>query len=310
MVNCSYELEKYWDEKVKMSKNKFDKLIEKRDAQLNKIKSKIEKDNKVSLKIVEIIHQGSCRMKTLIKQDEEYDIDVGIVFDENSLKKNNKTHPGAIKDYILDKLKDGRFTKPTEKKKNCIRIFYKDNYHIDIVVYNKKQDTEYYLASSEWEKSNPKNINSWFDEEKRNKLYLRKIVQLLKKWSKSRDGFNMPSGLIFTILASECYFESDRLDESFYKTLQNIKNRLKENLRIYIPNTNIEITSSNKHKNRVKNFLKRLEDDFSKDFGKLSIEQDKNRVLNIWKKFFNDDFFDQFAKTKQVASESYLWRSH
>jgi len=120
MVNCSYELENYWDEKVKMSKNKFDKLIEKRDAQLNKIKSKIEKDNKVSLKIVEIIHQGSCRMKTLIKQDEEYDIDVGIVFDENSLKKNNKTHPDTIKDYILKKLKDDRFTKPTEKKKNCM----------------------------------------------------------------------------------------------------------------------------------------------------------------------------------------------
>ena len=70
MTDCSYELEKYWDEKVKMPKDKFEILIEKRNIQLDKIKSKIEKDDKVSLKIIDTIYQGSCRMKTLIEPSE------------------------------------------------------------------------------------------------------------------------------------------------------------------------------------------------------------------------------------------------
>jgi len=305
MIDCSKELEQYWNEKVKMPQKKYEELIEKRDNRLKKIESEIKNDKKIDLKIVEKIHQGSCRMKTLIQQNEEYDIDMGIVFDSENLKENNKTHPNTIKEYILKKLKDDRFAKEPEKKKNCIRIYYKDNFHIDMVIYKKENDI-YYLASNEWEESNPKNINKWFDEEKSQKQYLKKIVQLLKKWSKSRESWNMPSGLIFSILAAECYDYRDRIDESFYYTLKNIFNRLEKDKTIKIPNTNIEITQSNKHKNKVENLFNKLKDFFdgSETINSSTIENtnDKKKALLTWKKFFNDDFFEQIIENKMEAN--------
>lgn len=293
MVNCSRELEKYWDEKVKLPQAKYNELKQKRDAQIEKLKANLKVDS-FPLPI-EFINQGSYAMKTLIQQDDEYDIDVGVVFNKEDLEINSKQLPSSIKYYIGQKLKDERFSKSPSVLKNCVRVNYKENYHIDMPVF-RKNGTALELATNKgWESSNPQNINRWFQSEKASKPHLKKIVQLLKKWSKSRSDWSMTSGLILSILASECYIDDDSIDRSFYKTLEKINIRLKKCRIVFVPNSSVDITAEAKHKEKVKNLSEKLSGYFNGMFKEHNFS-DKNRALKIWKMFFADNYFEEFIR--------------
>jgi len=279
MIDCSYELEKY------------NELMEKRDLQVNKLKANLTSDN-FPLP-VEFINQGSYAMKTLVQQDEEYDLDVGVVFNKVDLEIKNKLLPSAIKYHIGQKLKDERFNKSPSVMKNCIRVNYKENYHIDMPIFRKNDEVLELATSKGWEISNSKNINRWFSSEKSNKKYLKKIVQLLKKWSKSRQDWSMPSGLILSILASECYIDDEKLDVCFYKTLEKINLRLKKCIVVFIPNTIIDITSESKHMVKVRSLSEKLSGYFNGGF-KESNFYEKNRALKVWTLFFKDKYFREF----------------
>ena len=294
MVDCSRELEKYWDEKVKLSQDKYSELMRKRDLQIEKLKTNLSLEP-LYPQPTEFINQGSYAMKSLIQQDDEYDIDVGIVFDKVALDSYDRKEPAYIKNQIGKKLKDERFSKSPSVLKNCVRVNYKENYHIDMPVFRKNGDVLELASGSSWEESNPKYINQWFQTEKSKKPHLKKIVQLLKKWSKSRSDWSMPSGLILSILASECYCYDERLDKSFYATLSAINLRLQRNKNIQIPNTSTVITSSEKHSEKVKNLSEKLKSFFDGGF-KLYGEEDKQRALKVWKAFFNDRYFEELIK--------------
>lgn len=296
MVDCSKELEKYWDEKVKLSQDKYYELMEKRDAQIRKLIANLSTEPKYP-QPVEFINQGSYAMKTLIQQDDEYDIDVGVVFEKSALDGLGRSEPAYIKYHIGKKLKDDRFAKPPSVLKNCVRVNYKENYHIDMPVFRKNGYVLELASGSSWESSNPKHINQWFQAEKANKPHLKKIVQLLKKWSKSRSEFKntMPSGLILSILASECYCYDQRLDKSFYATLSAINLRLQRTKMVQLPNTTSIITSSQKHQKKVANLSEKLKSYFNGSF-KLYGEEDKQRALKVWKHFFADRYFEGFLE--------------
>lgn len=161
------------------------------------------------------------------------------------------------------------------------------------------------LASSEWEESDAKSINKWFKEQKKEKSELKKLVQLMKKWARSRKSWNLPSGLILTILTDEKYVKVTRLDERFYWTLKSLYQRLKNDKKVCNPTNDDEITSSDKHKKKVENLYDRLNEMFdvngNVNLSELETTKDKKKALFIWKKFFNDDFFD---KQIQVGTES------
>ena len=295
MVDCSRELEKYWDEKVKLPQDKYNELMKKRDLQIDKLKSNLKSDN-FPLPI-EFINQGSYAMKTLVQQNEEYDLDIGVVFNKEDLENKNKSQPSSIKYYIVQKLKDERFAKSSSVLKNCVRVNYKENYHIDMPVFRKNANTLELATSTGWESSNPQNINRWFQHEKSNKPHLKKIVQLLKKWSKSRSEFKniMPSGLILSILASECYIDDDRLDISFYKTLDKMNIRLKKCRIVFVPNTSVDITVEAKHREKVKKLSEKLSGYFNGMFKENNF-RDKDRALKVWKMFFADRYFEGFIR--------------
>lgn len=294
MVDCSRELEKYWDEKVKLSQDKYNELMQKRNLQIEKLKTNLSLES-LYLQPIEFINQGSYAMKTIIQQDDEYDIDVGVVFDKVSLDRFDRKEPAYIKNHIGKKLKDERFAKSPSVLKNCVRVYYRDGYHIDMPIFRKNGSILELASVKSWEQSNPKHINQWFQSEKSNKPHLKKIVQLLKKWSKSRSDWSIPSGLILSILASECYCYDDRLDKSFYGTLSAMNLRLQRNKNIKIPNTNIVITSAQKHSEKVVNLSEKLKIYFNNWF-KLYGEEDKQRALKVWKAFFNDRYFEEFLR--------------
>ena len=308
MINCEKEIKAYWDEKVKLLQRDVKTLTGHRDANMKKLKKRLKEDDFPLYN--EEINQGSYSMKTIIQHPKnDYDIDVGIVFKEEDLKSKSKNDPLKIRQYIANLMKDQRFKEQPDCKKNCVRIHYNDGYHIDIPIYkkciNSSDELILKLASSDWEESDAKSINKWFREQKKEKLELKKLVQLTKKWSRSRISWNLPSGLILTILTDEKYVEKTRLDERFYWTLKSLYERLRNDKEVYNPTNNDEITLSEKHKKKVENLYDRLHEMFDVDgkvnFSELETTQDKKKALFIWKKFFNDDFFD---KQIQVGNES------
>ena len=303
MINCEKEIKEYWDEEVKLLQKDVNTLRGHRDSNMKKLKKRLKEDNFPLYK--ESINQGSYSMKTIIQHPKnDYDIDVGVVFTEEDLKSKGKNDPLKIRQYIAELMQDDRFNKQPDCKKNCVRIHYNDGYHIDIPIY-RESETIQELASSKWEKSDPKSINRWFKKQKKEKTELKKLVQLIKKWARSRKNWNLPSGLILTILIDEKYIEKTRLDERFYWTLKSLYERLKNDKKVCNPTNDDEITSSEKHQKKVEKLYDSLNEMFdingNVNLSELETTQDKKKALLIWKKFFSDDFFE---KQIQVGTES------
>jgi len=170
MVDCSYELNRYWDEKVKLPQKDYDELMQKRDLQIGKLKANLQVDN--FPQAIEFVNQGSYAMKTLIQQSEEYDLNIGVVFDKNDLISENKLQPSSIKYYVGQKLKIKRFLKLPSVMKNCIRVNYKENYHIAMPIFRKDENILELATTKGWESSNPQNINRWFAVKKCRVLFI------------------------------------------------------------------------------------------------------------------------------------------
>ena len=224
MVDCNSELNKFYNEKVRLG-NLWNTLGKYRDINLDRLKNGLRNNNSPAYN--DTISQGSYSMRTIVQHvNNDYDIDVGVVFDNSKI--GNMTSKD-IKDMVYRAIQDDRFQKAPEVLKNCVRVYYSEGHHVDMAIYRKKDDKQE-LASSDWEESNPKEIVEWFDNAVINKSpddsngrQLRRIVRFLKFWSISRKTWDMPSGLILTILAVECYAPiKARDDQAFYDTLKKI----------------------------------------------------------------------------------------
>lgn len=92
------------------------------------------------------------------------------------------------------------------------------------------------LKGKGWIASDPREFIKWFNKHADKGGQLKRIVRYLKAWSDFRAG-NLPSGLIFTILAANNFSINNRDDVAFYKTLLNIKENLNLSFNCYRPTT-------------------------------------------------------------------------
>jgi hypothetical protein len=308
LFDCSKEIKEFLDEKVKLSKDDMSDLKEYRDKNLTRLTNGLEKNGDPAYH--KFINQGSDAMKTIIQHpDNDYDIDVGIIFKRDDLKgsQNADKTPLDSRKMVCEAMQDDRFNKAPKVLKNCVRVFYKEGHHVDMPVYrtyeNENGRVILELAGSEWEESDPEAINRWFKEEKKRKSKLKDIVQLSKKWSKSRDSWNMPSGLIFTILLSENHTNHKRVDEVFYWSLKELRDRLNNDKKVCNPTNCDEITSSEKHLKKVEFLLEKLDDTLDNNLAIL--EEDScsyEEAMKAWSKFFKDDFFKDKIPLKKETS--------
>lgn len=204
-----------------------------RDALRDKIKSYFkEKQNGFFPKF----HgQGSFMMNTIINPlDGEFDIDDGIYFvvEQKPLQSIATFHR-----WIYEAVDGHTKEKPVDKN-TCIRVIYKGDYHIDLPIYYIVGNNYPYLAhkDSGWIVSDPREFIRWFKSYTDAKGQLRRIVRYLKAWSDYKSA-DLPSGLIFTILATENIQYDSRDDIALYNTLVNIKSYLDFSFACYRPTT-------------------------------------------------------------------------
>lgn len=205
-----YLQDKYliFDKNITLNKTYKDKIRTGRDTLRNKLNGCFIDAGYNSPKHMT---QGSYAMYTALlpTDNEDFDLDNGVYLQGYSINQSdwpdvNKVHE-QIKNYL------NGHTHNIIDKSTCVRIEYKDNYHIDLPIYimgvDDKQDDVAYLAHKEsgWIISDPQAFRDWFNShvQASNDRVIRRIVKYIKKWARNKD-VNL-SGMAISILVAESY---------------------------------------------------------------------------------------------------------
>lgn len=314
MIDCSKEIERSFTENVRLPEKARNEMRQKRKANQDRLRSGLEKGDKPLPK--RHVKQGSYAMHTMVLPPDkdptpDYDIDDGAVFNRFELRgpQGSEMNPHEAREMVRNAVDDGKFNTPPETLKNCVRVYYEPGYHVDIPVYREFEDnsgeTILELASSEWRKSDPSVLTTWFNNsvitkspDTANGRQMRREVCLFKKFARSRRNWNLPSGLILSILTDEVYIPIEgRDDEAFFNLLQAISNRLNQaGLQVYNPCDPVEELTKGLEDPQMKELKDRLYSALDRLHAVRTETCDKNEALKRWNEIFNTDFFDAFIE--------------
>lgn len=228
MADCHDLFGKY-HENISLPPGKRGYLVSARNAIRKLIKSHFKDVLKVE--VPKFRGQGSYAMKTMVSPlNGEFDIDDGVYLEHLSdTEDTDWPTPATVHSWIITAVEDHTKNKPIDKN-TCVRVSYAGDYHVDLPSYAELLGT-YQLADKArgWVKSDPKALTDWFlhQLELRGEQ-LRHVVRYFKAWSdyqKQKHG-KIANGLLLTVLAEENFVSSDRDDESFAKTMENMRNRI------------------------------------------------------------------------------------
>lgn len=312
MFDLSSQFEQFYSDNVILPQSEKNKLRDKKKLNLDRLDSGLEeynKDNKTNYNVVETREQGSVAMSTVTQNDSnDYDIDVAIIFNADEIEDKGSI---AIKNVIVDALKRKctQMKKDPEALTNCVRVEYAEGYHVDFAIYRrtlqKNGSYTYEHAGSSWSDRDPAAINNWFaDEIKKRGEALRKVIRLSKMFCKSRPSWQMPCGLIQSVICDEKLQIYDRLDELFYYTMVSVKNRLLSSVEVYNPTDGKPLLLKEKDRTEMENWKNRLEDKLSNLDILLTTDSEKE-AKNAWHDFFNHDFWETSNTTESCAFSNY-----
>nr|RNJ69403.1 MAG: hypothetical protein EDM05_08980 [Leptolyngbya sp. IPPAS B-1204] len=233
--------------------------------------------------------QGSFMMNTIIcPLDGEFDVDDGIYFlvDQKPIYSVSTFH-----DWIYKAVDEHTQQKPVDKQ-TCVRLIYAGQYHLDLPIYYVVEGQCPRLAhkGKGWIDSDPREFIKWFNQQADKEGQLKRIVRYLKAWSDCRAG-DLPSGLIFTVLAANNISFHDRDDVAFYQTLVNIKNSLDGWFVCYRPTTpRGEDLLTNYSKTNKDYFLGQLSSSIESAEKALSDKTNQKDACKAWQRHFGDRF--------------------
>lgn len=221
-------------------------------------------------------YQGSSQLGTMIRtKDDTCDYDMGIYFG-----KEPDVTAKTLQGWVWDAVENTTSTKPIHKNK-CIRVIYKNDYHIDLPVYYKpkffddKVSPEIAIKSNGFSPSDPRAFIQWYKAHTNYTAKTIRVVRYLKSWGDNKQE-SMPSGLTMSLLAIRNIVYNDREDIMLRDTLKQIKTAIDKKWECLMPTTPgddlfADITDIQKN-----NFKSNLSD-FVLDADK-AIETEKNQL--------------------------------
>ncbi|QDT52995.1 hypothetical protein Pan44_10100 [Caulifigura coniformis] len=322
MFDCASDVLGYHDEKVTLAKPEQDEMRDRRGANRDRLKKGLEKAEKPAPK--EFNSQGSYSMKTMTQDAaKDYDIDDGVYFEKDKLKGPRGGEMTALeaRQMVRDALDDGSFKTPPKLHTNCVRVQYGAGYQVDVPVYRRvsteeagKESIHYELASSEWKRSDARDVTAWFDDENQkqspdevNGRQLRRITRLIKKFAKSRSSWKPQtlSGFGITILVVEQYRKSaDREDSSVYDTMKAIRDRLNGSLVINNPVTPNEAVTNGTDDSKAKFFRDRLSDAIRWLEPLFESDCTQVKARKCWDDVYDTSYFSDLNPKKEKASSA------
>lgn len=312
MFNCSKEIVSYHDDRVTLPQSERTEMRDRRNSNRNRVKNGLK--DKEDPAAEEFVSQGSYEMKTMVQhRAKDYDIDDGVYFAKEDLKNCSGNDRSALeaRQMVRDSVDDGGFKNQPETRKNCVRVYYEKGYHVDLPVYRRVEEKDAFgntkeffeLASSDWVRSDARDVTDWFTTENRNQSpddtngrQLRRITRFIKKFSQSRDSWKgrIASGFMITKLVTERYAKNaDREDTALYDTMKAIRDRLNADLVVKHPVTpDSTITSGNDDPK-----AKFLRDKLSEALTELDVlfESDCTRAkaMKAWDNVFGTTYFSE-----------------
>lgn len=292
MSNCHQEFSSFSD-KILLADTKEKNLRRGRDSLREKIKGYYSEHNK---KLPVFRGQGSFSMRTTIFQkDEDYDLDDGVYLLHLSENKSDWPKTEAIHEEIIEAV-DGHTDIPTIDKHACIRVQYKNEYHIDLAIYCENNGKKYLArrGDEQWEENDPLLFRDWFDKKVSDYgEQFRRLCKYIKKWAYYK-GYSEITGFLITILVGNNFQTGywDRDDQALEKTLDHIVSDLAVNKRIIRPVAPYKnMTVKYSEEKFVEKFTNRFTTFQTKARAAIQ-ESDKDRACKIWQEMFGEDFPD------------------
>jgi hypothetical protein len=265
-------------------------------------------------------------MKTMTQHPaNDYDIDDGVYFAKEDLVGPRGGEMSALetRQMVRDALDDGSFKKPPEVRTNCVRVLYDAGYHVDVPAYRRvvgkdlfgKEVIHHELASSDWKRSDARDVTSWFEGENNkqspdttNGRQLRRVTRQIKKFAKSRASWqgSILSGFGITKLVTEHFRKNAaREDESLYDTMKAIRDRLKWNLVVQHPVTPNETITNGPDDPKAKCLRDKLTDALSWLEPLFEPDCTREKALKCWDKVFATTYFiDRLDKEKKSEANA------
>lgn len=317
MANCHNLFQEY-NGKIRLSDAKRQELLAVRDSLRSRVKDgyNLVSRSMVLYHEIDFQSQGSFVMDTIIAPiHDDYDLDDGVYF-MGKLTKYQRPAPAVFHDYVIRAIDRGY--NDIEKiidKATCVRVIYKQGFHVDIPIYYADNFNHPDLANKEagWILSNPVEFIAWFEDKIQSgfkKAYLletamfdeyrrwitdirkqdhqlRRIVRYLKSWGDLRRE-EMPCGLIMTILATNNYYPHLRDDIALKETLVNIQSTLQRKFVCERPTTpqGEDLFESYKNKDAFMKYL----DYFIENAKKALEEPNQKTACSHWQKSLGTRF--------------------
>lgn len=216
-----------FDNKIKLTTARRNNILSSRDAVREKIRQYFNKELAINKPLFRV--QGSFTINTTLNpiDDNEVDIDDGVYLQHiDSEEIQDWPSPKEAHETICNAL-DGHTQDGCESKTCCIRVLYKNIYHLDLPVYIMKGDKAFLAQTkvNEWVDSDSKAFKDWFYENRQD-IQTTRIVRYLKAW---RDYLELGiTSIELTILAVKCHVVySERDDVSFLETVKKIQETVK-----------------------------------------------------------------------------------
>jgi hypothetical protein len=314
MYNCDDNVLSYHNDEVTLPQPERTHMRDRRNANRDRLKKNL-KDKGKPLP-VKFIKQGSYAMLTMVQDAEkDYDIDDGVYFAEADLKGANgiSLTPWEVREMVKDALYDPLFNRQPKNKGACVRVFYAEGYHVDLPIYRIRTFSgDYELAFDDnWTHSRAADVEDWFNEQNKrspdteNGRQFRRLVRMIKKFSRSRNSWKseIASGFTITKLVSEQYKPSAREDEALRNTMQAVHDRLVWNLVVSHPVTPGAFLSKGSDDPKLIYFRDRLKDALE-DLKVLDkADCTRKQAQKAWDRVFNTTHFsDRVEKADTTGS--------
>jgi hypothetical protein len=307
MANVNKQLLAFFKSEVALTNATKSDMRNRRRSCEERLERGLERNKKPN--VDRYVKQGSYAMHTMVQSNFiTSDIDNGVVFHEDKLvgERGGKFTAYDAKCMVRDALNyDNAFERAPEVLKNCVRVYYKDGFTIDMPVYRETGEGEsakYELAAADWKHSDPEAVTEWFQRNVTSKspdavdgCQMRRMVRLLKSWSKSRSSWALPSGFVLSILTNEVYPQGgyrDREDHALFQTVQAMRNRLRYDLTVNRPVPQYEAVTKTMSDTNMVNLREKLDEAVDRLAPLNDGMATDLEVLKALKWFFCTEFFD------------------
>ena len=299
MANCNKLFLDFNDE-LKLTSSKIARMKTARENIKTKITEYFKGKSKYSFKGTWI--QGSYKMDTIIRtNDDTCDMDLGVYFKTV----DSEITAATVMDHVFKAVENITITTPSKKSK-CIRVIYKDDFHIDIPVYhyNTNEHSHPRLATryNGWEESDPKDFYDWFNNESTDLPQLKRVIKYLKAWSDHKKG-KFPTGLAFTIWSVKNLEVNERDDVALYELLKKIQNDIRYSWYLKMPVTPFDDVCKKLTDEQKSNFKDAL-DAFVNDAKDAIDSKNQLAASKLWQNHLGNRFpkgADEDTDAKEAA---------